>query len=126
MLSGGCLNALTLGFASAFPEEAIKLHSGPPKNAYMEQSFQGLNPVLNLPVSAARADQAKRNAGLVGARLDAWVDSLVSSVWSAVDICSVGPTACPVLQGCAQTAWSSLSPDPKSELGPVKPDGRLR
>ncbi|KAF2976770.1 hypothetical protein EK904_009297 [Melospiza melodia maxima] len=107
-------------------EEAIKLHSGPPKNAYMEQSFQGLNPVLNLPVSAARADQAQRNAGLVGARLDAWVDSLVSGVWSAVDVCSVGPSACPVLQGCAQTAWSSLSPDPKSELGPVKPDGRLR
>ncbi|RMC17740.1 hypothetical protein DUI87_05405 [Hirundo rustica rustica] len=107
-------------------EEAIKFHSGPPKNAYMEQSFQGLNPVLNIPVSAARAEQAKRNAGLVGARLDAWVDSLVSSVWSAVDICSVGATACPVLQGCAQTAWSSLSPDPKSELGPVKPDGRLR
>ncbi|NXS12080.1 XYLT1 Xylosyltransferase, partial [Neodrepanis coruscans] len=107
-------------------EEAMKYHSGPPKNTYMEQSFQGLNPVLNIPISAARVDQAKRNAGLVGARLDAWVDSLVGSVWSAVDICSVGPTACPVMQGCAQTAWSSLSPDPKSELGPVKPDGRLR
>ncbi|XP_071616515.1 xylosyltransferase 1 isoform X1 [Heliangelus exortis] len=107
-------------------EEAMKYHSGPPKNAYMEQSFQGLNPVLNIPISAARVDQAKRNAGLVGARLEAWVDSLVSSVWSAVDICSTGPSACPVMQGCAQTAWSSLSPDPKSELGPVKPDGRLR
>ncbi|KAM6379301.1 xylosyltransferase 1 isoform 1-T1 [Pluvialis apricaria] len=107
-------------------EEAMKYHSGPPKNAYMEQSFQGLNPVLNIPVSAARVDQAKRNAGLVGAQLEAWVDSLVGSVWSAVDICSAGPTACPVMQGCAQTAWSSLSPDPKSELGPVKPDGRLR
>ncbi|KAM6250070.1 xylosyltransferase 1 [Porphyrio hochstetteri] len=107
-------------------EEAMKYHSGPPKNAYMEQSFQGLNPVLNIPISAARVDQAKRNAGLVGARLEAWVDSLVSSIWSAVDICSTGPTACPVMQSCAQTAWSSLSPDPKSELGPVKPDGRLR
>lgn len=104
----------------------MKYHSGPPKNAYMEQSFQGLNPVLNIPVSAARVDQAKRNAALVGARLDAWVDSLVGSVWSAVDICSTGPTACPVMQACTQTAWSSLSPDPKSELGPVKPDGRLR
>ncbi|NXD30509.1 XYLT1 Xylosyltransferase, partial [Spelaeornis formosus] len=107
-------------------EEAIKFHSGPPKNAYMEQSFQGLNPVLNIPISATRADEAKRSAGLVGADLDVWVDSLVSSVWSAMDICSVGATACPVLQSCAQTAWSSLSPDPKSELGPVKPDGRLR
>ncbi|XP_013928107.1 PREDICTED: xylosyltransferase 1-like, partial [Thamnophis sirtalis] len=29
-------------------EEATKLHGGPPKNSYMEQSFQGLNPVLNI------------------------------------------------------------------------------
>lgn len=115
-----------MGFISALTEEALKYHSGPPKNAYMEQSFQGLNPVLNIPISAARVDQAKRNAGLVGARLEAWVDSLASNIWSAVDICSTGPTACPVMQGCTQTAWSSLSPDPKSELGPVKPDGRLR
>ncbi|XP_067407152.1 xylosyltransferase 1 [Emydura macquarii macquarii] len=107
-------------------EESMKLHSGPPKNAYMEQSFQGLNPVLNLPIHAAQVDQAKKNAALIGTKLEHWVDTLVSSIWSAVDICSTGPTSCPVMQACSQTAWSSLSPDPKSELGPIKPDGRLR
>ncbi|XP_065267607.1 xylosyltransferase 1 [Emys orbicularis] len=107
-------------------EESMKLHSGPPKNAYMEQSFQGLNPVLNIPIKAAQVDQAKKNAALVGTKLENWVDTLVSSIWSAVDVCSTGPTSCPVMQACSQTAWSSLSPDPKSELGPIKPDGRLR
>ncbi|CAI5792164.1 xylosyltransferase 1 isoform X1 [Podarcis lilfordi] len=107
-------------------EEATRLHGGPPKNAYMEQSFQGLNPVLNIPIDAAQVDQAKKNAALTGSKLENWVDKLVGGMWSAVDICSTGPTSCPVMQACSQTSWSSLSPDPKSELGPVKPDGRLR
>lgn len=92
----------------------------------MEQSFQSLNPVLNIPLSAAHMEQAKKNADFTGTKLENWVDSLVGSVWSAVDVCSMGPTSCSVMQACSQTSWSSLSPDPKSELGPVKPDGRLR
>ncbi|XP_070811439.1 LOW QUALITY PROTEIN: xylosyltransferase 1 [Pituophis catenifer annectens] len=107
-------------------EETTKLHGGPPKNSYMEQSFQGLNPVLNIPVSTGQLEQLKKNAMLTGTKLESWVDSLVGSVWSAVDICTTGPTSCPVMQACSQTSWSSLSPDPKSELGPVRPDGRLR
>ncbi|NP_001120412.1 xylosyltransferase 1 [Xenopus tropicalis] len=107
-------------------EELAKFHGGPPKNAYMEQSFQGLNPVLNIPVNTAQVEEARKNAALVGAKLENLVDSLTSSMWSAVDICTTGPSSCPVMQSCAQTAWSSLSPDPKSELGLVKHDGRLR
>ncbi|KAF7242925.1 Xylosyltransferase 1, partial [Varanus komodoensis] len=107
-------------------DEAMRWHGGPPKNAYLEQSFQGLNSVLNIPINAAQVEQAKRNAALTGTKLENWVDSLVGGVWSAVDVCSTGSTACPVMQDCGRTSWSSLSPDPKSELGPVKPDGRLR
>ncbi|KAM4829470.1 xylosyltransferase 1 [Thomomys bottae] len=108
------------------PEEALRLHSGPPRSAYMEQSFQSLNPVLSLPISPARVEQARRNAASTGAALEGWLDTLVGSMWTAMDTCSVGPSACPVMQACSQTAWSSFSPDPKSELGAVKPDGRLR
>nr|XP_033770601.1 xylosyltransferase 1 isoform X2 [Geotrypetes seraphini] len=107
-------------------EELVKFHNGPPKNAYMEQNFQGLNTVLNIPVNIAQVEDAKRNAALTGTKLEDWVDSLVSNLWSAVDICASGPTSCPVMQACSQTAWSSHSPDPKSEMGPVKPNGRLR
>ncbi|XP_054990427.1 xylosyltransferase 1 [Sorex araneus] len=107
-------------------EEALRLHSGPPRSAYMEQSFQSLNPVLSLPLVPAQLEQARRNAAAGGAGLERWLDALVGSMWTAMDVCATGPTACPALQACSQTAWSSLSPDPKSELGPVKPDGRLR
>ncbi|XP_049760345.1 xylosyltransferase 1 [Elephas maximus indicus] len=107
-------------------EEALKLHNGPLHGAYMEQNFQSLNPVLSLPINPAQVEQARRHAASTGAVLEGWLDSLVGSMWTAMDICSTGPTACPVMQACSQTAWSSFSPDPKSELGAVKPDGRLR
>lgn len=92
----------------------------------MEQSFQGLNNALNIHVTPSQAEQAKRNAALSGSQLENWVDPMVNSLWSAVDICTIGPTSCPVMQTCSQTTWSSQSPDPKSELGPVKANGRLR
>ncbi|XP_069876373.1 xylosyltransferase 1-like [Dipodomys merriami] len=108
------------------PEEALKLHNGPPRSAYMEQSFQSLNPVLGLPVSPAQVEQARRNAASTGAALEGWLDALVGAMWTAMEVCSVSPSACPTVPACSQTAWSSFSPDPKSELGAVKPDGRLR
>ncbi|NP_071631.1 xylosyltransferase 1 precursor [Rattus norvegicus] len=108
------------------PEEALKLHNGPPRSAYMEQSFQSLNPVLSLHINPAQVEQARKNAAFTGTALEAWLDSLVGGTWTAMDVCATGPTACPVMQTCSQTAWSSFSPDPKSELGAVKPDGRLR
>uniref|UniRef100_A0A8D3A379 Xylosyltransferase 1 n=1 Tax=Scophthalmus maximus TaxID=52904 RepID=A0A8D3A379_SCOMX len=52
-------------------EETVKLHNGPAKNSYMEQSFHGLNPVLNIPVSLGYVEQAKRNAALTGPELEA-------------------------------------------------------
>lgn len=104
----------------------MRLHNGPLRSAYMEQSFQSLNPVLSLPINPAQVEQARRNAASAGAMLERWLDSLVGGMWTAMDICATGPSACPVMQTCSQTAWSSFSPDPKSELGAVKPDGRLR
>ncbi|XP_041133745.1 xylosyltransferase 1-like isoform X2 [Polyodon spathula] len=107
-------------------DDALRLHNGPAKNSYMEQSFHGLNPVLNIPVHLGQVEAAKRNAGLTGRELERWVDELVGAHWSALDVCSVGPSNCPVMQACSQTTWSALSPDPKAELGPVRADGHLR
>lgn len=109
-----------------FAEDALKLHNGPVKNSYMEQSFHGLNPVLNIPVSLAYVEQAQRNAALTGLELERWIDSLVGQLWEAADVCAVGPTSCPVMQACAKSPWSSLSPDPKSQLGEPRADGRIR
>lgn len=107
-------------------DDALKLHNGPAKNSYMEQSFHGLNPVLNIPVSLGYVEQSKRNAALTGQQLERWVDDLVGELWEAADVCAVGATACPALQACPKIPWSSLSPDPKSHLGPPRADGRIR
>ncbi|KAJ4944328.1 hypothetical protein JOQ06_012872 [Pogonophryne albipinna] len=107
-------------------EDTLKLHNGPTKNSYMEQSFHGLNPVLNIPVSLGFVEQAKRNAALTGPELERWSDSLVGEMWEAADVCAVGPTACPVMQACPKNPWSSLSPDPKSHMGVAREDGRIR
>uniref|UniRef100_A0A8C6UDT4 Xylosyltransferase 1 n=1 Tax=Neogobius melanostomus TaxID=47308 RepID=A0A8C6UDT4_9GOBI len=107
-------------------EDSLKLHNGPAKNSYMEQSFHGLNPVLNIPVSLELVEQSKRNAALSGTDLEHWVDSLVGDMWEAVDVCAVGLSACPVMQACPKNRWSSSSPDPKSHLGQPRADGRIR
>ncbi|XP_061536290.1 xylosyltransferase 1 [Phycodurus eques] len=107
-------------------EDTLKLHNGPSKNSYMEQSFHGLNPVLNIPISLGYVEQAKRNAALTGPELEHWVDSLVSELWQTADICAVGQTACPIMQACPKNPWSSLSPDPKSQLRSLHADGHIR
>ncbi|XP_056262794.1 xylosyltransferase 1-like [Pseudoliparis swirei] len=107
-------------------EDALRLHAGPPRNSYMEQSFHGLNPVLRLPVSLGAVEEAEANAGLTGAPLRRWLDRLLGGHWSASDVCSMGPSACPVMQRCLRTGWSSASPDTKSQLGPPTADGRIR
>ncbi|XP_062263860.1 xylosyltransferase 1-like [Platichthys flesus] len=107
-------------------EDALRLHAGPPRNSYMEQSFHGLNPVLRLPVSLGAVEEAEANAGLTGAPLRQWLDRLLEGHWSASDVCSTGPSACPVMQRCRLTGWSSDSPDPKSDVGAPREDGRIR
>uniref|UniRef100_A0A8C6UJC0 Xylosyltransferase 1 n=1 Tax=Neogobius melanostomus TaxID=47308 RepID=A0A8C6UJC0_9GOBI len=93
-------------------DNALRLHGGPLRNSYMEQSFHGLNPVLRLPVSLGAVEEAEANAGLTGAPLRLWIDSLLLGHWGAADVCSLGPSACP--------------PDPKSALSPPSQSGRIR
>ncbi|XP_034045918.1 xylosyltransferase 2 [Thalassophryne amazonica] len=107
-------------------DEDSWLHAGPPGNLYLEQSFQQLSSVLKLPPQEPAMQEAQRNAHLVGQSLDKWVDSSVKNFWVMGDLCAIRTTSCPALKLCTKTSWSSLSPDPKSELGQVKSDGRIR
>lgn len=111
---------------SAPPDDASWLHAGPPHNEYMEQSFQGLSGILNLPQPEPAEEAARRHAELTGPALEAWTDGELSGFWSVAGLCAMGPSACPSLELCRLSSWSSVFPDPKSELGPVKADGRLR
>lgn len=70
--------------------------------------------------------EAHHNSQLVGQSLEKWVDSSVRTFWAMGKMCGTQTSSCPSLELCSKTSWSSLSPDPKSELGPVKSDGRIR
>lgn len=107
------------------------LHAGPPGNLYLEQSYQQLGSVLQLPPQEAAMQEAQRRSQLVAQPLERWTDSSVGHFWVTSNVCAAaGPasssSSCPAVGLCSQTSWSSLSPDPKSELGPVKKDGRIR
>ncbi|KAM6904398.1 xylosyltransferase 2 [Xenentodon cancila] len=107
-------------------EEDSWLHSGPPGNLYLDHNFQQLSSVLKLPPQQSAMQLARRNAQLVGQSLEAWVDRTVGTFWVIDNLCATQKSSCPNLVSCSKTSWSSLSPDPKSELGPVKSDGRIR
>ncbi|XP_056143628.1 xylosyltransferase 2 [Lampris incognitus] len=107
-------------------DEDSWLHAGPPGNLYIEQGFQQLSSVLKLPPQEPAMQEARRRAQLVGKPLEAWVDSSVETLWVTGDLCATQTSPCPALGPCAKSSWSSLSPDPKSDLGPVKSDGRIR
>lgn len=102
------------------------LLAGPPGNQYLEQSFHQLSSVLKLPPQEPAMLKAQQNAQLVGQPLESWLDSLVERFWVTGDVCTTQTSSCTALALCSKTSWSSLSPDPKSELGPVKSDGRIR
>ncbi|XP_061702912.1 xylosyltransferase 2 isoform X2 [Syngnathoides biaculeatus] len=107
-------------------DEDSWLHAGPSGNLYLDQNFQQLNSILKLPPQEPAMLEAQRNALLVGPPLEAWVDRSVANFWVVGDLCTTQNSSCTALVSCSKTTWSSLSPDPKSELGPVKSDGRIR
>lgn len=72
----------------------------------------------------------KVNVHKTGEALESWIDSLVGHFWSLdssppVCISMISPQGCRNIPTCEDTEWSTLSPDPKSELGPVQPNGRI-
>ncbi|CAK8682353.1 unnamed protein product [Clavelina lepadiformis] len=95
---------------------------------------------LTKDLQAAR-DLVSSSLSLMGTKLHSWVDGILGSMWQAKDVCliSTSPESWQKSQpgGCDQRHdsapnlchnmnWSSFSPDPKSELGKVKPNGRIR
>lgn len=126
-MSSPCDFSLQISLPSpTTPKEDSWLHAGPPGNQYLEQSFQQLSSVLKLPPQEPAMQEAQRRAQLVGKSLEAWVDSSMGAFWVTGDLCGMQTSSCPALGPCSKSSWSSLSPDPKSELGPVKSDGRIR
>ena len=74
------------------------------------------------------ASIAMRNSLATGEQLLRWIDDLTFKFWTVRELCSVDSSlSCPGIETCSKTTWSSLSPDPKSELGQVNAEtGRMR
>nr|XP_018673371.1 xylosyltransferase isoform X1 [Ciona intestinalis] len=106
------------------------------------RNLYSIRTTLNLARNnQAETELASESNHVAGLKLRNWVDFVVSSGWKAKDACLVAqspetwreaqPRRCFMpRQGtpnlCENTNWSSLSPDPKTELISVKPDGRIR
>ena len=110
-------------------KQAPILHSGPEK-FYTEKDFLQMAEYLSLEGNTEKlAAAADENAKKTGDDLLAWIDEVNGEFWrvsaTCLDVFS-GPN-CPSLLTCTSTTWSSLTPDPKSMLGPVDLEtGRIR
>ena len=77
-------------------------------------------------------EEWRQNVLSEGEQLEAFIDSLVDKFWSVSGLCIHLPPEAAVpcrstsVAQCRESSWSTLSPDVKSELGPVHEDGRLR
>ena len=69
-------------------------------------------------------EQWRNGIILSGAPLMQWIDELVLQFWTFKSLC--GPVTCTAISQCEHSNWSTLSPDPKSELNNVYEAGILR
>ena len=81
---------------------------------------------------------------IIGPKLHNWVDNVAGQSWSVKDVCFLNsfteqwthlkPDNCNndrtidsmIPSICKHLSWSTFSPDPKSELGIIKSNGRIR
>lgn len=62
-------------------------------------------------------DHWRNGVILTGAPLMQWIDELMLEFWTLKSLC--GPSTCKVIPQCGSSNWSTLSPDPKSQLNEV-------
>ena len=83
--------------------------------------------VLKPSMDAKKYLEWRNNVGKEGTELEDWVDQLITQFWNLKSVCVMGDDIhCKFIQSCDKLSWSSFSPDPKSELGAISSNGRLR
>ncbi|CAH3106757.1 unnamed protein product [Pocillopora meandrina] len=119
-----------LSFSKGQPissNEAVAANSGPPGGIYNANDF-----LIEFDREAnnteALATNAAENSRKSGEPLHDWIDNVTEYFWTVESSCIVQGKipGCEQIPQCESTSWSSRSPDPKSEIGRVKPNGRLR
>ena len=101
-------------------DEAISLHNGP-LGLYSVTDFTLFTEKLGIKDPKKLLQESVINGRKVGPDLDAWIDELSAFSWSVQDTCTVVELGenCPPLDLCSSTRWSSMSPDPKSEISQI-------
>ncbi|KAL9955437.1 hypothetical protein ACROYT_G036765 [Oculina patagonica] len=121
---------IPLAFSKGQPisaQDAVAANSGPPGGIYNTNDFliEFDREANNTELLATKAAENSRKAGQ---DLHAWIDSVTDCFWTVESSCTISGKipGCEHITPCESTTWSSRSPDPKSEIGKVKPNGRLR
>ncbi|XP_039264653.2 xylosyltransferase-like isoform X1 [Styela clava] len=107
------------------------------------RNLYSIRTTLNLRRDYGAEASLEERAAYVGEDLESWIDEVVADAWTADSIClassdgSAWSMALPRETNCytkhrlspklcKNVAWSSLYPDPKSELTNIKSNGRIR
>lgn len=128
--------------------ELVNLNSGVLDDDQLNSAGHNLvtmRSTLDLKRDSRIAEETLVNASHVaGPLLHGWIDHVTSGKWVSRDFCvsrhaqrggdnwqQLMPRGCRRLmsempRSCESTQWSSLSPDPKSQLGAVRGNGRIR
>ena len=106
-------------------ENMIPLASPAEVNAKMASIAAGREGGVNMTAY----QQWKRSVLMEGEDLYHWADGLCARFWTVSGACSAGTLRggrYALLLACSSSEWSTLAPDPKSDIGPVQPNGRIR
>ena len=107
-----------------FTHERMELMENPPSVNGARTSDSPQSPVSELRDFV----EWRENVLKTGESLEQWLDKLITDFWSIEGTCRTDADrdSCSYIRDCSGTDWSTYSPDPKSELGEVRQDGRLR
>lgn len=115
------------GGKSATLEYVVANNNGPPAGLYSSDFVIEFDREAN--DTKERVKEFSENSSTLGSHLDDWVDKHVLRHWDLKATCAIVEgqfKKCGGVTSCRDTDWSSRSPDPKSEVGNINKDGRLR
>ncbi|XP_065659775.1 xylosyltransferase 1 isoform X2 [Hydra vulgaris] len=108
-------------------EDVIASNNGPPAGLYSSDFVIEFDRDANNTLE--RVKEFSEKATSTSFELENWIDKNILNHWDLEAICSLNNIpfkTCGNIDLCSGTTWSSKSPDPKSEIGKIKPSGRLR
>ena len=98
-------------------DEVKKYHNGP-EGQYFVGDISVFAAKFSVQNAPELLETANKNGRKTDSALEDWIDILSEKIWTIEDTCSVNhfSDTCPPVERCRRTKWSSMSPDPKSEI----------